>query len=173
MGCGTAVIYIFASKSPFIGIKKMGLTPEEFGIYNLIPIIGMLLGSLLGARLAGRFHFLHLLQYGTIATILCTLSMLIPFSMGLLTPWSLFLPMVLIYLAESIVYANISSFGLSKAKNKSNASAVLNFINLGVAVVAVLLSGLIFPESILLMPIIFIFFFLVMLLLCFRLKSYL
>lgn len=79
--------------------------------------------------------------------------------------------MVLIYIAESVIYAHISSFALTGAKNKSNASAVLNWINMSVAVIAVLLAEFIYPEDALIMPISFAFFFLVMLLLWFRLRK--
>ncbi|MBS0605655.1 MAG: multidrug effflux MFS transporter [Parachlamydiales bacterium] len=171
MGCGTAVIYIFASKAPFIGIKLIGLNPEQFGLYNFIPLIGMVSGSLLGSRLAGRFSLINLLGGGIIGTLIATMTMLVPFATGLVTTWTLFVPMVLIYIAESVIYAHISSFALTGAKNKSNASAVLNWINMSVAVIAVLLAEFIYPEDALIMPVSFAFFFLVMLLLWFRLRK--
>ncbi|MBS0650405.1 MAG: MFS transporter [Verrucomicrobia bacterium] len=171
MGCGTAVIYIFASKAPFIGIKLIGLNPEQFGFYNFIPLIGMVSGSLLGSRLAGRFSLINLLGGGILGTLIATMTMLVPFATGLVTTWTLFVPMVLIYIAESVIYAHISSFALTGAKNKSNASAVLNWINMSVAVIAVLLAEFIYPEDALIMPVSFAFFFLVMLLLWFRLRK--
>jgi Bcr/CflA subfamily drug resistance transporter len=171
MGCGAAIIYIFASKAPFIGINIIGLSPDKFGAYNLVPPIGMILGSFLAAALIGRFQVLNLLFGGISASLLATLTMLIPFAIFAPTSASLFFPMVLIYLAQATVYANVSSYGLSTAKNKSNASAVLNFINISTAVIAVLLSEFIFPESALALPLFFVFFFCLMLLLCFRLKK--
>lgn len=170
MGCGSAVIYIFASKAPFIGINLIGLTPDAFGTYNLIPLLGMLFGALLSAKLAGRFSLLSLLLTGIVGSLIVTFTMLIPFLLGALNPVSLFFPMLLIYLAESLVFANISSFGLAHAKNKSYGSAILNFINLGTTVIAVLLSEFIDPESAILMPVSFMLFFCVMLWLWFRLK---
>lgn len=171
MGCGTAIVYVFASKSPFIGIKLIGMNPEVFGSYNLIPSVGMLLGSFLASRLVGRFPFFHLLLIGISGSFVATLSMLVPFALGTLNQWLLFLPMFFIYASESIVYANVSSFGMTTAKNKSNASAILNFINMSTAFFAVLLSELIFPESALLMPVSFFFFFLLMFFFWFRLKK--
>ncbi|MBS3904918.1 MAG: multidrug effflux MFS transporter [Simkania sp.] len=170
MGCGTSIVYIFASKAPFIGIQLVGLKPNEFGTFNLIPPLGMLLGSFLASQLVARFHLLQVLLFGIIASLITTLTMLIPFILIKPTLWSLFLPMILIYASETFIYANISSFGLSSAKDKSNASAVLNFINMGTAVIAVLLTELILPESALLMPLSFLFFFLIMLLFWFRIR---
>ncbi|MBS0648951.1 MAG: MFS transporter [Verrucomicrobia bacterium] len=170
VGCCTSIIYIFASKSPFIGINIIGLSPEVFGTYNLIPPIGMVLGSFLASALIGRFPVLNLIFGGIACSLLATLAMLIPFAIAAPSAASLFFPMVLIYLAQSTVYAHISSYGLASAKNKSNASAVLNFINISSAVVAVLLSEFVFPESAIALPLFFIFFFILMLLLWRRLK---
>ena len=171
MGCGSAVIYVFASKAPFIGISLIGLTPDVFGTYNLIPLLGMLLGALLSAKLVGRFSLLGLLLTGIVASLIATFTMFIPFSIGMLNPVSLFFPMFLIYSAEALVFANISSFGLANAKNKSNGSAVLNFINLSITVVAVLFLEFIYPESAILMPLSFIIFFCIMFLLWLRLRK--
>lgn len=171
MGCGSAVIYIFSAKAPFIGINIMGLSPSTFGAYNLIPIFGMLFGSLLSAQLAGRFPVLVLLLVGIAGSFLATFTMLIPFSIGWLNPLSLFFPMVLIYIAGTLIFANISSFGLAHAKNKSYGSAVLNFVNLSTTVVGVLLLEFIYPESALIMPISFLIFFAITFALWLRLKK--
>lgn len=171
MGFGSAVIYVFASKSPFIGISLIGLSPDVFGVFNLIPLVGMLSGAILAMQLAGRFPMLKVLLIGIVGSLLATFTMLIPFAMGIVNVWSLFLPVMLIYLAESLIFANVSSFGLSHAKNKSNGSAVLNFINLGTTVLAVLLSEFLYPESALVMPLLLVFFFVMTLLLWMRLKT--
>lgn len=171
MGCGTAIVYVFASKAPFIGINLIGMTPSAFGAFNLLPLVGMLLGSLLAAKLSEKFSLLKLLFAGILSSLFATLTMLIPFASGLLNPISLFFPMFLIYFTEALVFANISSFGLANAKNKSNGSAVLNFVNLSATVIATLLAEFIYPESAVFMPINFIVFFCIMLLLWFRLKK--
>ncbi len=171
MGCGSAVVYIFASKAPFIGINLIGLSPKVFGTYNLIPLLGMLSGSILAMKLAGRFSFQFFLLSGILSAFVASFGMLVPFSIGIINSVSLFFPMVFIYMAEAVVFSNISSFGLTNAKNKSNGSAVMNFINLGTTVIAVLLSELIYPESLILMPLSFIFFFSFMLVLWVILKN--
>jgi len=171
LGCVSSVLYIFASKAPFIGISLVGLTPDVFGTYNLIPLSGMLLGGLLSGRLAGRFPLLGLLLTGIVASFIATFTMLIPFSIGMFNSVTLFFPMFLIYMAEALVFANISSFGLAHAQNKSNGSAVLNFINLSITVVAVVLSEFIYPELAILMPISFLIFFFLCFLLWLRLRN--
>lgn len=171
MGCGSAVIYIFASKAPFIGIGLIGLEPVVFGSYNLIPLVGMFLGTVLAFKFAGRYPVLNILLGGIIASFITTFTMFIPFAMGIFNVWSLFYPMVLIYMAESVIYANVSSFGLASAKNKANGSAVLNFVNLSTTVLAVLLAEFIYPESAILLPISFLVAFFTMFWLWQRLRK--
>jgi MFS family permease len=171
MGCGGAVIYIFGSKSPFIGIDIIGLSPAKFGIYNLIPPIGLIIGSFLASALIGRFAAMKIIKWAIFGAILALMTMLFPFAISGPTAMSLFLPMALIYIFQAVGYANISSYGLSTAKNKSNASAVFNFLNIGTIVISVFLSEIIFPESALAMPLFFLFFLLFMLILWSRLKK--
>lgn len=171
MGCGGALIYIFGSKAPFIGIDIIGLSPAKFGIYNLIPPIGLIIGSFLASALIGRFAVMKVIKWAILGCVLALMAMLFPFATSGPTALSLFLPMALIYIFQAVGYANISSYGLSTAKNKSNASAVFNFLNIGTIVVSVFLSEFIFPESALAMPLFFLFFLLLMLFLWSRLKK--
>ena len=170
MGCGTGVVYLFASKAPFIGIQLIGLEPDVFGTLNLIPSAGMLAGSFLASRLAEHFPPLSLLQLAIIVSLTSTFTMIIPFLLQEPSIWSLFFPTALIYISATIIFAHITSFGLSTAKNKSNGSAMLSFLNLGTSFVIVLLSQFIFPASALVMPISFAIIFLIMLFLFFSLR---
>ena len=168
-GSCTAIVYIFIAKAPFIGIGLIGLDPSEYGLFNILPPLGMLLGSALAMRLA-RFDVIKMLFIGMIGSIGLALTMLIPFTLGTITAWTLFLPMMLFFIPEALVFSNIASYALSTAKNKSNASAILNFLNLCTTLIGVLLSGIIFPASALMLPLWMLFFLGVMLALWFNLK---
>ncbi|HEX4840379.1 MAG TPA: multidrug effflux MFS transporter [Rhabdochlamydiaceae bacterium] len=172
MGCGGALIYIFGSKAPFIGINIVGLKPGQFGLYNLIPPIGLIIGSFAASALIGRLSTLQALFWTTLGMVLANFTMLIPFAIYGPSSLSLFVPMALIYIFAGIGYPNMSSYGLSTATNKSNASAVFNFLNIGTVVLSVLLSELIYPASALAMPLFFLFFLLLMLYLWSKLKNF-
>jgi len=171
MGCGAIVIYVFASKAPFIGIKLIGLSPDEFGVYSLIPPIGTVIGSFIAAALIGRFKIMNLIFVGVVVSTAGTFLMLVPFAISHISAAALFLPMVLIFAAQSVAYANVTSYGLATAQNKSNASAMLNFINIGLAVIAVFFSEFIFPESALMLPMFLLAAFILMLFLWTRLRK--
>lgn len=61
------------------------------------------------------------------------------FLSGKVVPWSLFFPMIMIYFGFSLIFVNVSGMALVNAKNKSNASSVVNFIDMGIALLACLL----------------------------------
>jgi hypothetical protein len=130
----------------------------------------MVIGSFIVTALIGR-PVIKIIFWSAIGALAAVLTMLIPFAVSGPTAFSLFIPMALIYLAQAIGYANISSYGLSTAQNKSNASAVFNFLNISTIVISVFLSELIFPESPLSLPLFFLFFFGLMLFLWTRLKK--
>ena len=90
MGCGGALIYIFGSKAPFIGINLIGLSPGKFGIYNLIPPIGLIIGSFLASALIGRFAVIKVIKWTIFGCVLALMTMLFPFATSGPTAMSLF-----------------------------------------------------------------------------------
>jgi len=172
MGCGTAAIYLFAAKAPFIGIDLIGLSPEKFGLFNLIPPAGMIIGAAVSSSLAGKSTVLRIMLGGMIFCLAATAAMLYFFTASTLSAWALFAPIVFVYIGEAVAFANASAFGLSTAENKSNASAVMQFLNIGGSVIAIFVSQWIYPASALSLPLFFLFFFVAALGLWFRLKKF-
>lgn len=164
MGCGTSFVYLFASKAPFIGIDRIGLKPDQYGLLNFIPPIGMIIGTALTHRLAGKRDALSNILLGIMITFLAALAMLFLFSFNIITVWSLFGPMPFLYIGLSLIYANASALAMSHAKDKSNASAVMNFLNMGTSVVTLFLIGAL-PHPAYIMPLAFALIAVVMLIL--------
>ena len=84
-----------------------------------------------------------------------TAVMLILFLLDRVNPWTLFIPMPLIYLGESLVYANATSLVLSHAKNKSYASAAMSFLNVGMSVATLFVFESLPSHSVIVMPLVF------------------
>jgi predicted MFS family arabinose efflux permease len=152
LGCGTATVYAFATLAPFIATKYLHLNPQQYGLYNLLPAIGMILGSPLASYLASRRSIFSNIKLGISIASLGVILMLITFAYGYINPCSLFLPMIIVYLGLSLIFTNASGLATSQASNKANASAMMNFINMATAVICVLLLGLIPNSPVLLMP---------------------
>lgn len=161
VGSGTCFIYTFAALAPFIALSHMHMSPAQYGSYNFIPVAGMICGCLLANHLGKTMNPTKMIKLGlaiaTIGVIALTLSMTFANHLYL----SLFLPMFIIYLGSIFIFGNSSALALSKSDDKSNASAMMSFINMGSAVVIVAILSLLNNENMLLLPLLYIAFLIV------------
>jgi MFS family permease len=171
MGLCTAFNYIFAALAPFIAIKTLGLRPSYYGLFNLFPCLGILLASQLSAFLAKRWPVTRTIFWGFIINLLGALLMLASFNIHL-SVLGLFIPMCIVLIGNGLMYINISSFITSSAEDKSNASAMMSFLNMGVGTLAVLSLGL-FDQTSMLLPSIFVVLMIIIAMLLLILRSYL
>lgn len=169
MGCATSFVYLFASEAPFIGITHIGLRADTYGILNFIPPIGMIMGSFFAHQLAGKKSILTILVMGIGIAFLGSIVMCILFLAGTINALSLFIPMPFIYIGLALIFSNASGLAMTGAKNKSNASAVMNFINMGTSVLALTTIESLPSHKIYVLPFFFLFLGCLMLILRFTL----
>lgn len=154
-GSCTSFVYIFASLAPFMVIHILGLSPSVYGILNLIPAVGMILGSVLS------HHTQHLLSpqrsilLGLFLILPSAIAMLIFFALGKFNLWTLFTPYFFMNIGITLAYINCPAIGTGQAKNKPNASAVLGFINISMCVLTVFVLEIINSQNPLWMPLLF------------------
>lgn len=130
MGCTTAIIYLFAAKAPFIGIEVIGLSPNQYGFWMLVAYIGMIIGSLLSWYLAKHIRIINIVRLGVVFVLVFGVCMLIAFQLNWVNVISLFVFSFFVYAGEVIIFSNAASLATSMSTNKSNASAVMNFMNM-------------------------------------------
>lgn len=155
VGCGTSVIYLFAAEAPFIAMNRIGLSPEQYGLLNFIPPVGLIIGSMLANYFAGKKDPLFLISRGIWGVLIISVGMFILFLFGSVNPWTLFIPMPLIYINESLVFANATSLIMTHAKNKSYASAMMSFVNMGLSVFVLISFEAVPAHGTFLMPLVF------------------
>lgn len=141
MGGSTSFIYIFAAVAPFIAINLFGMSSLEYGFTNLLPPIGLIIGSLISPRVVDRYSPKLLIRAGIFIAGAGILLMIFFMLTHLSIIISLFAPIVIIYFGLSFIIANTSSIAMSYTSDKSHGSAVMNFINMGIATIAVLSLG--------------------------------
>lgn len=146
MGLGTAIFYVFSTEAPSIAIDFMKLTPSQYGLFSLIPAFGMGVGLISAAQIAERVRPRIIMVSGILTIILGVLLMSLFFAKGWEDAWSLFFPAGIIFFGSSLPWVFSSSVGTSEATNKSNASAVLQFINVSGAFIGTLLAGELGPK---------------------------
>jgi MFS family permease len=156
MGCATCFIYLFATLAPFIAIKLLGMNAAEYGLANILPPLGLMSGSLTSAYLAKRYPIDRTICMGIGIATLGTLVMITTLLLKLSVIFTLFLPMIVIYFGLSLIVANSSVVALSQVSDKAHGAAVMTFINMSLATVAVLSLGLL-PLNTAILPSLFFF----------------
>lgn len=122
--------------SSFIAIKFLHMSPSRYGVLNLIPSVGMLLGSIISAYLAKQQNIYSTIKQGIMIISVGVIFMLMGFYLFPLSAWILILPMPIIYFGLVFVYSNSVILGLSQVVNKAVSSSILSFINIGLSFVS-------------------------------------
>jgi Bcr/CflA subfamily drug resistance transporter len=151
-GCTAAINYVYSAEGPFIGINFLHFSPSMYGLLALIPFTGTALGSLICVKTANTFSANAILTFGIICEVLGALIMLLCFLLHLISSFSLFGPMFLILIGHACLCINCATLGIAQDEDKANASAVVNFLSVGMAVVFTLLLGILHSHSVFILP---------------------
>jgi MFS family permease len=157
MGASTCFVYTFAAIAPFVAINMLGMDSAQYGLANILPSLGLAVGSLTSAKLSEKFDNDPMIKIGLIIASIGILIMLAAAWLHANAIHSIFIPMMVIYMGLSAILGNASAIAMSDVKDKSHGAAVMSFINMGTATVVVLGLGWL-PVSIYLMPVLFIAF---------------
>jgi DHA1 family bicyclomycin/chloramphenicol resistance-like MFS transporter len=141
MGASTSFIYIFAAIAPFIAISTFHMTSAKYGMANLLPPIGLFVGSLVSARLTGEFPLNTLIKIGIQISLVGVVFMFLALYLNLSPLFFLFGAAIVIYFGLCFILANASSLALYQTHDKANGSAVVSFINMGTATISTLGIG--------------------------------
>ncbi|MBX7067346.1 MAG: MFS transporter [Parachlamydiales bacterium] len=150
-GLATTAMYIFVTISPYVAQSVIGLSPEVFGLWALVPSFGLVTGGLIMRRLSHKNPRIMMLS-GILIFLISMLILSLCFVNSIITVWSLFIPAYFLYIGGNVIWSNALSHGLNEAVDKSNASAVMQFINMGSATVGVFLVQTALPTDRLLLP---------------------
>lgn len=156
MGGATCFTYIFAALAPFIAINIFGMSSAEYGVANILPPIGIVIGSLMAAKFSKIYELKSVMRAGIYMTCLGVLLMYLLMLMHAPTLVSLFLPMTILSFALCFIFANASTIAMSYVNDKANGSAVMNFLCMGVSTIVVLNLSLFSIKSFLLPGIYFV-----------------
>lgn len=145
MGIGVGIAYVFATIAPHIAIEHMGISESAYGLWNFLSLGGVAVGFYLAGKLSGVIKGWHVVIMGIFISLAGALLMIILFAMGITTPSSLFFPMIAVRSGYGISYITSSGQVLTRATDKSNASAVMQFITMGLATFLTLMAGAFLP----------------------------
>ncbi|RDI46099.1 MFS transporter [Aquicella lusitana] len=133
MGSATSFVYVFAALSPFAAMNLLGMKSAEYGMANILPAIGLIFGSLCSAKLAKKHGLQAIIGKGILITGSGVGLMIAAALARLSAIYSIFLPMIIVYFGLAFIIANASTAAMIHVNDKSHGSAVMNFINMGMA----------------------------------------
>ncbi len=155
-------VYLYIASSPFIAINTLHLSPATYGTIGLIPFIGTALGSLVSAKFSSRFSVKQLMLSGFIIDFIAMFSLGILFYFNMVNLIVLIGSGFILMFGNCIIVGNGASIATSTSKDKANASAMMNFINVGMLVVGTFLLAITPGNPIIKLPIGFLLAILIM-----------
>jgi MFS family permease len=133
-GITTAMIYIFAATAPLIAADDLKMNSQEYGFVNLIIALFYVAGNLVASQLNRRFSALKIIMLGFFIFAGAFVALLLFFLMGHISPWTFFTPFVIAYFSYPLAYSNAIVLASNHYKDKAAGSAIVNFINMLIAV---------------------------------------
>lgn len=138
MGGCSSLVYLFASIAPFIAIEHFNMSSAAYGFANLLPSVGMIAGGLMSAQLLKKLSIIAVISIGAPLTCLGVAMLTAAMAFDWPPLWSLFIPTMITFAGNSMLYGNASTLGLQATADKAHGSAVMNFLNMGLCTLAVL-----------------------------------
>ena len=140
-GCFAAILYAIVAIAPFIAIQNMKLSATSFGILFCITYSGYLLGSCTNTALAHRITPHKAIIFGIFTAFTGEAMMLILNFTDKLNPATFFSCIFIMMFSMPFVFVNASVISISGHHHKSNASSVLNTINITTACLVIFICG--------------------------------
>lgn len=141
IGLSSAVAYCYSAAAPVIAQTLLHLSPSHYGYWNLVNMLGMLGSGFLNAYLIKRYDASKVLLLSLSMMIPCFISLaLLSMSHHVNVAW-FFISTMSLYLFSGMLFPTASFFALTAIQDKANASSMMSFINMGSAMISVIIMG--------------------------------
>ncbi|STX28687.1 major facilitator superfamily (MFS) transporter [Legionella beliardensis] len=139
VGFCSIIGYCFAAVAPQIANDYLYLSAAQYGYWNLLNMLGMLIGGLWSRRLLAHYPALQIILVGLGMSVLGIASLLFMWEVKSHCPLWFFISTTHLYLFSSVVFAGATFIASNALADKASGSAMMSFINMGSATVAVLI----------------------------------
>lgn len=148
LSISTIIAYCYAFYAPIITNELYYLEPKEFGIYNLLNMICIFIGSFLYIRLNRLVSEFWICLLALSIIIVSVLPLCILNPMNVKIPLSLFYVLFgFINIACGLIYPAATYLALKHGNCKITSSAIMNLIKLSFPVFAIVVSSKLFNSS--------------------------
>lgn len=141
VGCCSVISYCFSAAGPQIAEELLKLSAAEYGYWNILNIVGMLLGGLSAKRLLARFSANQLIATGFFGVAFGILNLFMMWQLGSQSSLWFFLITCSLYLFSSFLFSGGSFIASNALKDKASAAAMMSFVNMCFATLSVIVMG--------------------------------
>jgi MFS family permease len=141
VGCCSAISYCFSAAGPQIAQDLLKLSAAQYGYWNGLNIIGMLLGGLFVKQLLARFSINTVIAIGFLGIALGIGNLLIFWGVESQSALCFFLTTASLYLFSSLLFSGGSLVASNALTDKASAAAMMSFVNMCFATLCVILMG--------------------------------
>jgi len=141
VGLVSAVAYCYSAAAPLYAHSVLHLTPDIYGYWNLLNMLGMLTSGFLSAYLMKTHGAQRTLFVGLGFMIPCLMSFLLMSITQQSNALWFFTTSMFLYLFSGLLFPAASFFASNAIEDKANASSMMSFVNMGSAMVAVAVMG--------------------------------
>ncbi|WP_366554754.1 multidrug effflux MFS transporter [Aquibaculum sediminis] len=140
----SAVFFSFLAGAPYLTIEVLGLTPFGYGLWFILVSFGYFLGNFASGRYSQRLGVDRMILTGTLLALV-GVGLIATFALGgLLSPWTLFMPMFLVSLGNGMSIANGLAGSVSVYPAMAGAaSGLAGFLQMGLGAGSAQLVGLV------------------------------
>ncbi|MDF1757830.1 MAG: MFS transporter [Legionellaceae bacterium] len=140
-GACSAIGYCYSAAAPQIANQFLHLSAAQYGYWNTINIIGMLIGGLSARVLMQRFSVINVIGIGYVGTFTALLSLVSMFYVESPSVFWFFLTTCVLYCCSSYLFAGGSYMSSNAIEDKASASSMMSFVNMGIATLSVVIMG--------------------------------
>lgn len=144
MGC----VFVYASSAPFVLIELLGVPPDRYGWYTLIPTFFNLIGAYLSARLTVRLGGSRMMWIGSALVLTGSGAILLFALAGYLSIAVIMGPMSVVLFGLAMLFPSAAQGAVSVAPRQAGAASSLNgFLIMAIASLAVVFVGTLPPGT--------------------------
>ena len=141
VGSCSAISYCFSASAPQIAHDILQLSAAEYGYWNSINIIGMLIGGFSSKALLNRFSVYQVIKGGFIGMAIGIISLLMMWWTNSQSPVWFFTTTAILYLVSSFLFAGGSFVASNSLEDKASGAAMMSFVNMCFATISVIFMG--------------------------------
>lgn len=140
-GVCTAVGYCYSAAAPRIAHTHLGLTSSEYGYWNVLNIMSLLIGGVSSRHLLLQFRVIQVILLGYLGSGIALLSLSLLLYWHLSNVFWFFASTSLLYCFSSYLFVGGSYMASHAIEDKASASSIMSFINMAVAALSVIIMG--------------------------------